>query len=246
MKLNNITAVILTKNEEMNLERTIKSVQFCEKILVVDDFSTDFTRRIAKKYRAIVLKHELGNNFAKQRNFALMKVSTDWALFVDADEVIGQKLQEEILSATQSDTKVKGYYLHRQDIFKGKILSHGEWGNKPILRLGRTLSGKWRLAVHEVWAIKGHTSKLSSPLFHYAHTSVGSFVIDIVKYSQIHSQQKKNQKKAFVHTICYPTAKFLDNYIVHLGILDGVGGLIYSIMMSLHSYLAWNYYYENK
>lgn len=246
MNQNDITAVILTKNEERNIARAINSVQFCKKTIVIDDYSTDKTIIITKHHNVSVFKHHLKSNFAHQRNFALTKVSTTWALFIDADEVITKSLKKEILAATSSASAVQGYYLRRTDIFNNKLLSHGEWGNTSILRLGRVASGQWSRAVHEVWNIKGETKWLGSPLLHYGHQTVKSFVSHILRYSVIHSKQKKHEDRVLLHTIGYPAVKFMNNYFVRFGFLDGVEGLIYSILMSLHSYLAWNDYYENK
>lgn len=246
MKLNDITAVILTKNEETNINRALKSVQFCENIIVIDDYSSDKTIAIAKRHKAAIFKHHLENDFAQQRNFALSKVGTMWALFIDADEVVSKKLRQEILAATASATHVTGYYLRRKDIFNNKVLSHGEWGNAMLLRLARVSSGRWSRPVHEVWNINGMSKELTQPLLHYGHDTIKSFVSHILRYSNIHSKQKRTEDNAIIHTIGYPTAKFMNNYIVRLGFLDGVEGLMYSVLMSLHSFLAWNDYYENK
>lgn len=246
MKLNDITALILTKNEETNIDRALKSVQFCRKTIIIDDYSFDKTISIAKRHKVTIFKHRLLNDFAKQRNFALSKVNTTWALFLDADEFVSKNLRDEILAATSSSNTVQGYYLRRKDIFNNKVLSHGEWGNARLLRLARVSGGTWTRPVHEVWSINGVTKELISPLLHYSHDTIKSFVSHIARYSNIHSKQKVSENNALLHTVGYPIVKFLNNYFVRLGFLDGIEGLIYSVLMSLHSFLAWNDYYENK
>lgn len=245
MKSNDITAVVLTKNEEVNISTCLESLSFCKKRIVIDDYSTDETVNRAKESGATVFRRHIDKHFAKQRNFALTKVKTPWVFFVDADEIVPEALKKEILTCIGTKD-VSGYYVLRRDVFNKKILFHGEWGNARLLRLGRVKSGKWMNAVHEVWNIKGMTSNLSNPLYHYSHKTIESFLLSILTYSRIHSTQKRNKNTPIIHTFGFPFVKFVYNYFVRFGFLDGVEGLIYSSFMSLHSFLAWNKYYENK
>lgn len=245
MKSNDITAVVLTKNEEAIIARCLKGLSFCKKRIVIDDYSTDETVKRAIAAGATIYRSHLDQNFAKQRNFALTKVKTPWVFFVDADEVVSDALRTEIIASTSIDG-ISGYYILRRDVFNKKILLHGEWGNAHLLRLGKTKAGKWKNSVHEVWNIKGNSSRLSNPLYHYSHKSIESFLSSILIYSHIHGTKKRNKNKPIIHSIVFPVAKFMNNYIVRLGFLDGIEGLIYSSFMSLHSFLAWNRYYENK
>src|SRR3989344_3270438 len=112
-----LTAIILTKNSQKYLTKCLHSLSFCKQILVIDDYSSDKTVSVARLYKAKVIRHKL-HNFASQRNFALTKVATPWALFIDADEKICQKLAEEIQRAITSE-KFSGYLLKRVDYFLG-------------------------------------------------------------------------------------------------------------------------------
>src|SRR3989338_6025984 len=101
----NLSAVVLTKNEEKNIERCLKALDFCNEIIVVDDYSTDNTKnQISKiknqndKLNIKILNNNLNNDFAQQRNFGLLKSSNDWVLFIDADEEVSKELKKEIVS----------------------------------------------------------------------------------------------------------------------------------------------------
>lgn len=234
-----ISAVILTKNEEKVIGDCIKSLTWCDEILVIDDSSTDNTTTIAKKLEAQVLHHPM-KNFAAQRNHALQQAKGEWVLFVDADEIVPEALRKEIQKILANNTNVNGYLMKRQDILWGKALKHGETGQIQLLRLGRKNVGTWQGYVHETWHIKGKTAELSNPLMHYPHQSISEFLSKINRYSDIRAQElfEQGERTSAFLIIVYPKAKFAYNYFVRLGFLDGIPGIIHALMMSMHSFLV--------
>ncbi|HJZ04476.1 MAG TPA: glycosyltransferase family 2 protein, partial [Patescibacteria group bacterium] len=110
-----LTAVVLARNEAQILPRSLKSLKFCDAILVIDDNSTDNTIQVAQKYKVKVVSHALAGNFASQRNFALSQIKSGWALFVDADEVVTPNLAEEI-SKELKNPLFHAYFLKREDV----------------------------------------------------------------------------------------------------------------------------------
>lgn len=235
-----ISGVVLTKNEEKNIERCIKSLLWCSEIVVIDDYSIDKTVKLAKKLGARIYKHNLDNNFSKQRNFACQKVRGPWVLFVDADEVVTTKLQKEVIKNITED-KYTGFYLKRRDVWMGKVLKHGEAGNIKLLRLAKKNAGKWKRAVHEFWDVKGNTAVLENPLLHYPHKTIREFIDDINLYSTIHAKEnmKEGKTKSFWKILVYPFGKFFVNYFLKMGFLDGVAGFVMAVFMSFHSFLGW-------
>src|SRR3989344_5042541 len=111
-----LSVIILAKNEEKLIKKTIQSVVFADEILVIDDESTDATSEIAKKSGALVLSHASNGNFAQQRNFSMEKAHGDWLLFIDADEQVTPELAKEIQEVVQSSAH-EVYYLRRLDFF---------------------------------------------------------------------------------------------------------------------------------
>lgn len=234
-----ISAVILTKNSSATLDKTLSSLSFCDELIVVDDESTDETEDIAKKNHAILLKRVLDNDFAAQRNFGLSKAKGDWVLFVDSDEVVSQKLSDEI-KVKISHTESEGFIFRRFDELWGKTLMHGEISTVRLLRLAKRNAGIWTRPVHEVWNVKGKTEELDEPLIHRPHQTVREFLSDVDKYSTINAQTfyKQNVRTGYFGVIAYPLGKFLQNYFFRLGFLDGMPGLILALMMSFHSFLT--------
>ena len=234
-----LSAVVLTHNDEATIERTLASLTWCEEIVVLDDDSMDKTIERVKKNKARVIKRRVDGDFAAQRNAALKEANGDWVLFVDSDEVVSSALRAEIQKAI-TDGSVDGYYLKRQDILFGKRLAHGETGSVRLLRLAKKDAGVWRRPVHEVWDVTGQTGEISEPLLHYPHPNVAQFLSDINIYSTLNAQYLKKQHVRVPgwHIVVYPTAKFFSNYVLRLGFLDGVPGIIMAIMMSFHSFLT--------
>ncbi|EKE21361.1 MAG: Glucosyltransferase, partial [uncultured bacterium] len=155
----NISAVVLTKNEEKNIKKCLESIDFCEEIIILDDFSTDKTIEIVHKILKIhkvykVLQRKLNGDFAAQRNYGLSKATRDWVLFLDADEEISPELKKEIVSCIKDKDSIEAFYLKRRDFFWDRELKHGELSSvtkKGLIRLVKKESGKWMGNVHEVF-----------------------------------------------------------------------------------------------
>lgn len=239
-----ISAIILTKNEEQNIKRSLESIKWCDEIIIVDDNSTDKTLEIARKYNVSVFQHALNNDFSAQREFGISKAKNEWILFVDSDEVISDALAYEISNAiTLKDQNLRdfnGFYIKRLDFMWGKLLRHGETGGIKLLRLGRKGIGVWKGRAHEKWEIECPVGNLVNPILHYPHRTLEEFLKEINFYTDIRVQELKSRKTKvyFWSILCYPLGKFMVNYIFKRGFMDGVRGLVFAIIMSFHSFLV--------
>ena len=121
-----------------------------------------------------------------------------------------------------------------------KKILHGEVGNMKLLRLAKRDSGKWKGRVHEKWKILGDTAELSFPIIHIPHQTAREFVDDVNKYSSVRANElyEEEVRVSSYIIILFPLAKFIQNYIFKKGYKDGVPGLLYAVMMSLHSFLV--------
>lgn len=232
-----LSSIVLTKNEEKNIERCLKSLSFCDEIIVIDDFSEDKTVEVANKFKAKIFQKKLENDFSAQRNFGLSKITSDWAIFVDADEEISKDLSKEILSEIET-IYFDGFYLKRKDYAFGHWLNHGETDNVKFLRLGRKDKGHWIRPVHEIWEIDGRVGDLKHPIFHYSHHSIVSSLKKINYYSEIEASLRQKEKSEFLKILFYPIGKFIKNFILLLGFLDSMPGFLIAGLMSTHSFLV--------
>jgi len=235
-----ISAIILTKNEELNIIDCLETLKWCDEIIVIDDYSTDLTAELALKQKFKLYKHNLNNDFSSARNFGLEKANGDWILFVDADERVSKALKTEIQSSVVN-SNFDGFYIRRIDHIFGRKLRFGEFVNTRLLRLAKkNKSSKWVGKVHESWEISGNIGLLNSPLIHFPHPSITLFLAEINFYSTIRARELYEQKiKAnWYQIILYPLSKFVLNFILKGGFKDQIPGLIAATMMSYHSYLV--------
>lgn len=232
-----VSAVILTHNDEAILPRCLKSVEWCDEIVVVDDRSIDGTVALAKKLGASVWSRPLRDDFAAQRNFGLAKAKGEWVFFVDSDEVVLGELAYEI-QALPFDKN--GYFVKRKDYWGGTWLKHGETGSAKLLRLARKNAGLWEQPVHETWHIDGPVGELVHPLLHYPHQNVAQFLEDVNRYSTLyaHYLHTRDIREPIWTIAVKPAAKFFVNYVLRFGFLDGTAGLVVALMMSVHSFLV--------
>ncbi len=180
-------------------------------------------------YSKIILSKDSITDFAKERNLLLEKATTDWVLFIDSDEEVTPELEKEISSL---EPKKDGYLIKRQDFFLGKWLRFGETGNMKLLRLGKKGAGEWKRKVHEHWDIK-NTGELKNSIFHRPHPSIKQFIDKINYYSDIDAKEFKNF--SLLDVLIKPIGKFIQNYFLKLGFLDGYPGFVHAFMMSFQS-----------
>ncbi len=229
-----ITAILLHKNAHDSLMKALDSVRWCKEIIILDDQSTRVPHEVAKQFHAKLLTRTL-DSFADQRNFALQHATQPWVLFLDADERVSGSLRTEIYHAiTQS---FDAFLIPRQDFFMGRTLQFGETSSVTFLRLAKKDAGHWSRAVHEHWDVPGRIGLLHASILHRPHISITTFIDKINRYTDLEILERKKQHHSFswFELVVYPTAKFLYNYIIRLGFLDGFPGFCMAYMMSIHS-----------
>lgn len=248
----NITAVILTKNEEKHIVECIQGLSFCKEVIVIDDSSSDKTVALAKKHGAIVHSRNLNGDFAAQRNFAFEKAQGEWVFFLDADERVSEDLANEIYQQTsQFLTQATAFKLKREDVLWGKKLKYGEVGKMYLTRIIKKDKGEWIGKIHEKLETMGEIQTLKNPLLHYPHENVKAFLKEINNYSTIRAHELIENKAniSAISIITYPLGKFIVNYLVKFGFIDGTPGIIHALMMSFHSFLVrskvWTYTQNN-
>ena len=150
-----ISVVIITFNEEKNLERCLLSVtDFADEIVVVDSNSTDKTLEIAGKFNARVIQNRFAG-YGQQKNFATNHAVNNWVLSLDADEVVTPELKKSILSLT-NEPEFNVYELPRLTNYCGKWIRHCGWYPDKQTRLYDRTKGKWKeQMVHEYWQAGG-------------------------------------------------------------------------------------------
>ncbi len=239
MKLADIGVYIITFNEEKSIEKSLESVKWAEEIIIVDSKSSDNTREIAKKYTDnIYIKEFYG--YGEQKNYALSLISKPWALNIDADEVISEKLIKEIEDL--EDVLVNGFYIPRRNYYLGKPIRFCGWYPDYKLRLHRRGKSKWSNSlVHESLMIEGEAGYLYNEILHFTYNDIYSHIERLYNYAKLSSSMLKKKKKKIYpfQLILIPFLVFLKKFIIQLGFLEGYRGVLISMMESYYSFLKY-------
>ncbi|UOY05620.1 glycosyltransferase family 2 protein [Muricauda sp. SCSIO 64092] len=247
-KREKVSALLITYNEEQNIGEVLENLGFADEIIVVDSFSTDRTIDIIKKTKGIQLIQREFKNYTDQKQFALQQANNDWILFLDADERIPEPLKDEILEVLNSEKETaSAYYFLRVFMFRNKVLRFSGWQTDKNYRFFR--KSKVRFAqekiVHETLIVEGASKTLKNKLIHYSYNDYESYKSKMVKYGQMkaHEEFKKGKRARWYHFLVRPTYKFLNHYVLRLGILDGKKGVIICYLNALG---VWSRYKELK
>lgn len=250
MKKPTLAVIILTYNEEKNIETCITSVRFADEIILIDSGSTDQTKTIAENLGAIVYENLMGvDGFAGQRNFALGKTQADWLLYLDADERLTPELMEEIREIILEDPCC--YKIKRVNYIFGKRVVYGGHAPDYIARLFPRKQVKWSGIVHERALSDLPIKKTRGHICHYTYSSWEMYFEKFNKYTTLMAKKMHdNGKKATMADILFrPCFAFIKYYIFKFGFLDGFLGFSFSVMNAFYTlvkYLKLKYYQADK
>ena len=244
--MSTLSIVILTKNEEKNITDIINNVKaLADEILVVDSGSTDKTVELAEKNGAKVIYRAWDNDFSAQRNFAIDNVTTDWLLFLDADERIDALLAEQIKKAVDDKT-IKQYSMLRRIHAFGFEYRHGIFKPDEVIRLFPAKKVHYENKVHERPVCDLPKEKLNGYIEHYTYDNWQSWWDKAGHYTTIWAEDAYNHGKktgvgsAFFHAFY----GFLRAYIIQLGVLDGWSGLYSSLQHFIYTMAKYLKLYE--
>ena len=189
-KKSSISVIVLTYNEEENIEHCLKSLEgWVEEIFIVDSFSTDKTLELAKKYTGKIYQHPW-ENYEKQFNWALdnFPLSGDWVMRLDADEFVTSELSEEISSMLPSlPPDITGLYVKRKVYFMGRWIKHGGYYPTWLLRVFRRGRGKFEERFHDehITIDVGKTLQLKHDIIDHNHKGLYFWIEKHNRYSSL-------------------------------------------------------------
>lgn len=240
-----LSVVVICCNEEAILGECLSSVQWAEEIVVLDSYSTDRTLEIARQYTTRVFQSEW-QGYAKQKALALTYASHPWVLSLDADEVVGSELAAEIRSLLAGEPPFAGYRVPRMAFYLGRLLRHC-WYPDFKIRLFQKDRGRWsEHAVHESVLLEGPVGTLKNPLLHYSFPTLQDHLSTIQQYTTLGAESLANGGRSFrvARLIGSPLFMFLQNYVGKRGFLDGIPGLIASVLSAFHEFIKYAKLYE--
>ena len=238
-----LSAVIITFNEARNIGRCLDSLRgVADEVVVVDSFSTDQTEAICRTYGARFLQHAFEGHI-EQKNYALEQARFPFVLSLDADEALSETLRASIL-AVKREGLGSAYAMNRLTNYCGQWIHHSGWYPDRKLRLFDRRLGRWggqnphdRVEMDSA----GKPLFLTGDLLHYSYYSVEEHLERARKYAGIaaRAMQQRGKRGAWWRVWLSPVFKFIRNYVLRLGILDGRAGWTICRITALETY--WKY-----
>ncbi len=238
-----LSVVIITFNEEKNIERCLQSVEdLADEIVVVDSFSKDKTEEICKKYKVKFIEHPFEGHI-QQKNYAITQAAYPHILSLDADEALSDELKKNILIA-KKNWEHDGYYFNRLTNYCGKWIRHTGWYPDRKLRLWDSRKGKWGgVNPHDKYIMENGSTQsyLKGDLYHYSFYTISQHMDQVNKFSDIRAREMRaqNKKVSILKIIFAPLVKFLKHYFLKLGFMDGYFGFVISINSAHASFLKY-------
>ncbi len=225
-----ITALIITYNEIGYIEKCIASISFADEIIVVDSYSTDGTYEYLLNHPKVKVIQNPFKNFTAQKSFTLKQATNDWVLFLDADEVVPENLQNEIRATINNNPKHVAYWFYRKFMFQKERLRFSGWQTDKNYRLFRKSKVNFsnKRIVHETLDIVGTTGILKNKLIHYCYKDYEVYKNKMMLYGRLKAKEAYNKNKRFSYALLLlkPLWKFFNSYFIRLGFLDGKKGVV--------------------
>jgi glycosyltransferase involved in cell wall biosynthesis len=238
-----LSAVIITYNESKNIARCLASLQgVVDEIVIVDSYSTDDTATICQQFNVQFIEHEFIGHI-EQKNWAMQQATHDWILSLDADEALSPALKSAILLA-KKEPLAFGYTMNRLTNYCGQWIRHSGWYPDRKLRFFNRQSASWGgTNPHDriEMATEHRIQHLEGDLLHYSYYSVAEHFERAKRYAQIAAQAMAQQglQGAWWKPIFHATFKFIRNYFIKLGFLDGRAGFTICRISALETW--WKY-----
>ena len=239
-----LSVVIITFNEEQNIERCIRSVkEVADEIIVLDSFSSDQTVPIARSLGAIV-HQEIFRGYIGQKNLAIQLATHNYVLSLDADEALDEKLAASIQRVKQ-DFSCRAYRMNRSTNYCGHFIRHGLWYPDPKIRLFDRRCARWagmnphdKIEVDQGFLV----GKLTGDILHYSFTTPDDLVWQNNRLSSIAaaSLYAQGRRSSWFKMLVRPAWAFINGYFFRLGFLDRIDGFVIAIHTSHQVFMKYS------
>ncbi|HWB27929.1 MAG TPA: glycosyltransferase family 2 protein [Chitinophagaceae bacterium] len=238
------SVVIITYNEEKNIEKCLQSVErFADEIVVVDSYSTDNTKKICIAHNVRFIEHAF-EGYIEQKNFALAQAANDYVLSLDADEAVDSVLLQNIMAEKQKGFAFDGYEMNRSNFFCGRWIRHGTWYPDRKLRLINRQKAQWGgINPHDkiIMQPKSSLCRLKGDILHYTYYTIEELVAQTNRFTTIQAEAMfaANKKPGYVKLYLSSLSAFVVGYFIKLGFLDGYDGFIIARSVAYGSMLKY-------
>ena len=249
MENSGVTAVIITKNEEKQIDECLKSVSWVDEIIVVDDESTDNTLEIVKKYTDKIYTRKMDNE-GRHRNYANSLATKEWILSIDADERITPELALEIQEVAKTKDIPHVCYAMPMKTFIGDEWIQGA-GYYPAYRTKIFRNGKLKYkeeAVHPPVKYEGSCGRHKGDILHYTSPSLERWIQKFNRETSLEADKwiRKSVKPNALKVLRKAISRFLKFYFQKGGIKHGFSGFLMAQFHSLYQIISYAKYKELK
>lgn len=236
-----LSLCVITRNAAGQLADCIASASFVGEVVVVDSGSTDDTVEIARRCGArVIVQSWLG--FGPQKNFAVAQATHDWVLCLDADERVTPELGAAIRNTLAAPPAAAAFAVARRNRFLGRWLRHGEGYPDWVVRLFDRRRARWTDdVVHETVRADGAVARIEGDLLHASAESLDAYLAKQNRYTtlQAEAMHTRGERAGLVRLVISPLARFVRYYVVRLGFLDGVAGLVHIAIGCFASFMKY-------
>ena len=238
-----VSAIIITKNEERNIERCLQSLAgVVDEIVIVDSYSTDSTQDICTNYPVKFFQKEW-MGYAEQKNYANSLSKNDLILSIDADEALSEELKTSLLALQSIEKQNFVCQVNRLTNYCGKWVYHCGWYPDKKIRIFNKHTAKWTGNVHETvyFPSEAEIIHLKGNLLHYSYYSISEHIAQANKYSTLAAKEyfEKNKKYSTFVLLCKSLWRFKRDYVFKGGFLDGYYGFIICTINAMTTFLKY-------
>ena len=244
-----LSVVVITKNEAGRIVDCLKSVDWADEVIVLDDESTDNTVELARAAGAKVFQRKMDAE-GKHRNHAYSLAKNEWILSLDADERVTPELKEEIIETLKNHPDCNGYTIPRRNFIGSTWVRHGGMYPSAQLRLFR--KGVFRYdeqaEVHPQAYMKDPQGRLKCDILHYTYRDFTDAIAKLDRQTDLEAKKwfRENRRVGAFSVLRKMTDRFWKSYVVKQGHKDGVYGLFLSVNAGMYQFLSFAKYWEMK
>jgi glycosyltransferase involved in cell wall biosynthesis len=234
--LRRLSAVLITRNEERDIGRTLDALSFVDEVVVVDSGSTDRTVELCTARGARVVSQPfLG--YGPQKRLAVSLASNDWVLCVDADEVVTPELARSIqdLLSRAEEPPAPAYRLPFRPVFMGHPLVHG--ARETHVRLFDRRRANWDEAqVHESVVVDGAVGTLRGFVLHETAKTISESLEKLDRYTTRAAEERRGRPlRGALALLVSGAFTFFKHYVLRRNFLNGVPGFTWSMLFAVGS-----------
>lgn len=243
-----LSVVVITKDEEKNIEPCLRSVLWADELIVVDDESRDKTVEIAKKFTDKIFHRKMDVE-GVHRNWAYGQAKNGWILSLDADETATPELGEEIAALIEKGTEFNGFAIPLKNYIGDYWVRHGGWYPAGKLRLFKRDKFKYEeVGVHPRALLDGRWSVLKSDIIHKGYPDFEHFLASVNRQTTQEAKKWVDDKRIMSFGIASGKAigRFLKTFVSKKGYKDGFVGFMVAFFAGLYQLMSYAKYWELK